>query len=243
MPSKIAQLEDYLKLEHETVDRQEAAEILGTSVLEAGLREGLIQVDKEGKLNAEDVSLLRSVLETPKKLSEIRETATAAAFQSRRTERIVSKLLFFMELDIPMQPIDKASIERLHLRIAHDEAAAHPLNEAEIVNWARTFQGLAEEHFEALAKRVDEDACFLLLRLAKKLRAQLDTTGSNELQVHYFERAVRNLQSSAYLYIQGKYGARKAKAQMRPYTTDFYETDEHVLNLIHTFNPDPSQAG
>jgi hypothetical protein len=204
-------------MKEELVTSAEAAHLLGISPrrIQQMVVRGLLRphpsspsTKKSRLFSLRDITALQEVRSKGHNPEAAFVIARESALETRALRREVERMRFVLGLDVPNIPTDRDTVVALLLK-AEDALLDPPSNDHEyLLGWAKTFHGLSDAHFEAIAFHTKaKEPWRPFLSLAKKLCTEEDTFFSRadiELASIYRMLAAthRHLRQTAYFYIR-----------------------------------------
>ena len=182
----------------------------------------------------EDVENVKGLHGKSIELAEVAMLAKQASLSSKATERAVQRLMSVLGIDIPILFLDEASARDLLRRAQNEMSFPGTQDVKNIMDWARTFYAMGEEHFQQLEMFTDDPEPWkLFTELAKKMCTSISTLAlvdkEMEMAYGYLNMARRSMRDAAYFYIRSKYG--KARSD-KTFPDAKGDPHEEVLALI-----------
>lgn len=207
-------------MKDELVTSAEAAHLLrvGPRRFQQLVQRGIIRPDpsspstiKQRRFRMRDVAALQQARENNNPEAAF-VLAQESALETKALRREVSRIRFVLGVDIPTIPLTREAMVSTLLR-AEDALREPPTMDHEfLLTWARIFNALSEDHFEAIASYTGQKEPWrAFLALARKLCLEENfavTRTDAELASIYrvLNATLRRLRQTAYFYIKNEYG-------------------------------------
>ncbi len=198
----------------------EAAKVLGVSAVQLHrlCRDQLLEGSypegrRAGKrFRAEEVLVLKELRRDARTggAMKLLHLAMRAIVTSRRAERMVQEMAFYLGLDAPALPTDPASVAATHARVEGWLYARDPNDRAEIRALTRILLAIGPEHLGLIARHAKaREPGRTYAELGAALAEAVEP--GDDFRTH-IEHARRSLRNAAYLYLRGAVGERRADA-------------------------------
>jgi excisionase family DNA binding protein len=182
----------------------------------------------------EDIEGVKDYVGKTLDLTDVAMLAKQASLSSRATERAVQRLMSVLGVDIPVLFLDEASARDLVRRAQNEMDFPGTQDVKNLMEWARTFYAMGEEHFHQLELFTEEPEPWkLFTELAKKLCTSISHLSiidkEMEMTYGYLNMARRSMRDAAYFYLRTKYGQTRSDSAFPDIKSDPHE---EILTLI-----------